>query len=137
MSFEEFLTLLRSHFIHNVICFPSTFLLLWQICLYFVSFALSKTKNKNFITTTLWPKTKACSKLVLLSTDPCAAFTQSRCIKQYQLTCFHNNTTSSYWVQCFRSQRGKFNLITLSLRAFTCSKSTVKIPVPGMRSVQS
>ena len=136
MSFEEFLTLLWSHFIHNVICFPATFLLLRQICLCFVPFALSKTKNRNFVTSTLWPMTKACPKLALPSTDHCAAFTQSRYVKQYQLTCYHS-TTSSYWLQSFHSQPGKFNFITLSLRAFTCSKLTVEIPEQGVRSVQS
>ena len=136
MSLEKVL-MLRSHFIHNIICFPATFLLLWQICLYFASFALSQTKNRNFITSTLWPKTKACSKLALPSSDHRAAFTQSKYVKQYQMTCYHNSTTSSYWVQCVRSQRGKFNLTTLSLWEFTCSKSTVEIPEQSLRSVQN
>ena len=55
----------------------------WQVCLYFVSFALNHKKNKKKPETSLRPPhdtylRQAYSKLALQSTDYCAAFTQSR-----------------------------------------------------------
>ena len=80
MSVEEFPTSLRRHFSHNVVCSPATFPLLAS-SLYFVSFALSRTKKSPKIS--LSPpfdifKKKVCSKLALQSAGYCAAFTQSR-----------------------------------------------------------
>ena len=48
-----------------------------------------------------------------------------------------NNITSVYWMCFVHSRRGKFSLTTLSLQAFTCSKSTAETPKQGVKLVQS
>ena len=126
MSNREFLTSLWRHFSYNVVCFWATFPLLTSTSLFCLFCFIQNKKN---IKVSLCPhseifKTKVSSKLAQQSTDYCDTFTQSRKVKQYQLTC-QKNITSSYWViprfqrwawkhhtvWCFHIQRGIFNLL--------------------------
>ena len=84
MSSEEFLTSLWRQFSHNVVCFPTTFLLLASMSLFCLfCFIQNHEKKQKKTGTSLRPPydtylRQAYSKLALQSTDYCAAFTQSR-----------------------------------------------------------
>ena len=81
-------------------------LIIRDLCLYFASFALFRTKKNP--EPSLRPPSDTLSAL------------------------HPNSITSSFWVWSFDSQRGKFSLTALSLWAFTCSKSTVETSKQGM-----